>query len=55
MAGVTITQSSNPMLLAGYRIDSMPFGGIKGSGLGREGVDWAILEMTEQKVACFAR
>lgn len=37
-----------------YRIDSMPFGGIKGSGIGREGVDWAVEEMTELKVACLA-
>jgi glyceraldehyde-3-phosphate dehydrogenase (NADP+) len=36
-----------------YRIDAMPFGGIKGSGLGREGVRFALQEMTEPKVACF--
>jgi glyceraldehyde-3-phosphate dehydrogenase (NADP+) len=36
-----------------YRDDSMPFGGVKGSGIGREGVPFAILEMTEPKVACF--
>lgn len=36
-----------------YRDDSMPFGGIKGSGLGREGVPFTVLEMSEPKVACF--
>jgi glyceraldehyde-3-phosphate dehydrogenase (NADP+) len=36
-----------------YRIDAMPFGGVKGSGLGREGVRFAIEEMTELKLACF--
>jgi len=36
-----------------YRIDAMPFGGTKGSGLGREGVSFALMEMTELKVACF--
>ncbi|WP_413377399.1 aldehyde dehydrogenase family protein [Alkalihalobacillus sp. 1P02AB] len=36
-----------------YRIDAMPFGGVKGSGLGREGIAFAIEEMTEQKVVCY--
>jgi glyceraldehyde-3-phosphate dehydrogenase (NADP+) len=31
----------------------MPFGGIKGSGLGRERVRFAVREMTEPKVTCF--
>ncbi|MGL4611676.1 MAG: aldehyde dehydrogenase family protein [Trueperaceae bacterium] len=35
-----------------YRVDAMPFGGVKGSGLGREGVRHAMLEMSEVKVAC---
>jgi acyl-CoA reductase-like NAD-dependent aldehyde dehydrogenase len=30
-----------------FRVDSYPFGGTKGSGLGREGVRWAMEEMTE--------
>jgi acyl-CoA reductase-like NAD-dependent aldehyde dehydrogenase len=30
-----------------YRMDSMPYGGVKESGLGREGVRYAIEEMTE--------
>jgi glyceraldehyde-3-phosphate dehydrogenase (NADP+) len=33
-----------------YRIDPMPYGGIKDSGLGREGVRYAIEEMTEIKL-----
>lgn len=36
-----------------YRIDMMPFGGLKKSGLGREGVMSSIDEMTEEKVVCF--
>jgi glyceraldehyde-3-phosphate dehydrogenase (NADP+) len=31
----------------------MPFGGVKWSGLGREGIKFALLEMTEPKVVCF--
>ncbi|ARK30391.1 aldehyde dehydrogenase family protein [Halalkalibacter krulwichiae] len=45
--GVMINDSSD------VRIDSMPFGGIKGSGIGREGVRYAIEAMTEQKVVAF--
>lgn len=36
-----------------YRLDMMPFGGVKHSGLGREGIRHAIHEMTEIKVVCF--
>ncbi|MBI5638232.1 MAG: aldehyde dehydrogenase family protein [Nitrospinae bacterium] len=32
-----------------FRIDHMPYGGVKGSGLGREGLRYAIEEMTEPK------
>jgi len=35
------------------RIDAMPFGGTRGSGLGKEGVAHAIFEMTEAKTYCF--
>ena len=33
-----------------FRVDHMPYGGIKGSGMGREGVKYAIHEMTELKM-----
>ena len=33
-----------------YRIDHMPYGGVKDSGMGREGVRYAIEEMTEPKL-----
>jgi acyl-CoA reductase-like NAD-dependent aldehyde dehydrogenase len=33
-----------------YRIDAMPFGGGKRSGIGREGVPFAVDAMTEPKI-----
>ena len=33
-----------------FRVDHMPYGGIKGSGIGREGLRFAIREMTELKM-----
>jgi len=30
-----------------FRVESMPYGGVKDSGFGREGVRWAMEEMTE--------
>jgi len=36
-----------------YRLDVMPFGGTKLSGVGREGVRFAMQEMTETRVVCF--
>lgn len=38
-----------------YRVDHMPYGGVKESGIGREGVKYAIEEMTEQKLVVFNR
>ncbi len=36
-----------------FRVDNMPYGGVKGSGMGREGPDFAIKEMTEEKLIIF--
>ncbi len=36
-----------------FRVDNMPYGGTKGSGIGREGPDFAIKEMTEEKLIVF--
>jgi glyceraldehyde-3-phosphate dehydrogenase (NADP+) len=47
VGGIMINDSSD------YRIDAMPFGGVKKSGLGREGISFSIQEMTEPKVVCF--
>lgn len=33
-----------------FRVDNMPYGGVKGSGLGREGVRYAVEEMTELRM-----
>lgn len=46
-AGAVIVNDSTD-----YRVDAMPFGGVKGSGLGREGIAHAIREMTTTKVVC---
>jgi glyceraldehyde-3-phosphate dehydrogenase (NADP+) len=45
--GVMINDSTD------YRLDSMPFGGVKNSGLGREGIKFSLQEMTEPKVVSF--
>ncbi len=47
VGGVIVNDSSD------YRIDLMPFGGVKQSGLGREGIRFALQEMTEPRVVCF--
>jgi acyl-CoA reductase-like NAD-dependent aldehyde dehydrogenase len=33
-----------------FRVDNMPYGGVKLSGSGREGVRYAIEDMTEQRL-----
>jgi glyceraldehyde-3-phosphate dehydrogenase (NADP+) len=35
-----------------YRLDAMPFGGLKRSGFGREGIRFAVQELTEPRVVC---
>lgn len=45
--GIMVNDSSD------FRIDAMPFGGMKQSGIGREGVAFSLQEMTELKVVCF--
>ncbi|MBI4566156.1 MAG: aldehyde dehydrogenase family protein [Planctomycetes bacterium] len=36
--------------IPGYRLDHLPYGGVKSSGLGREGVRYASEAMTELRV-----
>lgn len=36
--------------VSSYRVDSMPYGGIKHSGTGREGVHYAVQEMTDSRL-----
>ena len=36
--------------IPGFRIDSMPYGGMKASGIGREGARWAMEEYTQLKL-----
>jgi acyl-CoA reductase-like NAD-dependent aldehyde dehydrogenase len=44
VGGVHINETS------GFRADEMPYGGVKDSGIGREGPKYAIEEMTESKL-----
>lgn len=48
VGGVIINDSTD------YRLDTMPFGGVKRSGVGREGVRFALEDMTETRVVCFS-
>jgi glyceraldehyde-3-phosphate dehydrogenase (NADP+) len=47
VGGVMVNDSTD------YRLDVMPFGGTKLSGIGREGIRFALQEMTETRVVCF--
>jgi len=38
-----------------WRVDHMPYGGVKDSGLGREGIRWAIEDMTETRLMVVRR
>ncbi len=38
-----------------YRVDSMPFGGFKSSGVGKEGIKYAIEDMCRTKLIAFNR
>lgn len=46
VAGVIVNDSTD------YRLDAMPFGGAKRGSMGREGVKFAIREMSQTKVFC---
>lgn len=46
-AGVMINDSTD------YRLDAMPFGGSKRGNMGREGVRFAMREMSQTKTVCF--
>lgn len=39
--------------IPGFRIDHMPYGGVKDSGLGREGLHYAMEEMTEGRLLVY--
>jgi len=47
VGGVIVNDSTD------YRLDTMPFGGTKNSGIGREGLKYAAEEMSETRVVCF--
>jgi glyceraldehyde-3-phosphate dehydrogenase (NADP+) len=47
VGGVIVNDSTD------YRLDVMPFGGAKLSGIGREGPRFAVEAMTETRVVCF--
>jgi acyl-CoA reductase-like NAD-dependent aldehyde dehydrogenase len=41
--------------IPGFRADQMPYGGVKGSGTGKEGPRYAIREMTEERLLVITR
>lgn len=40
--------------ISGFRMDHAPYGGVRGSGIGREGPKYAIEEMTEERMMVFS-
>ena len=44
VGGVMINETS------AYRTDHMPYGGVKNSGIGREGLKYSIIEMMEPRL-----
>jgi acyl-CoA reductase-like NAD-dependent aldehyde dehydrogenase len=40
--------------ISGFRMDHAPYGGVRGSGIGREGPRYAIEEMTEERMMVFS-
>ena len=44
VGGLIVNETNN------FRLDHMPYGGVKASGFGREGLDYAIREMSEIKL-----
>ena len=47
MGGIMVNDTSI------FRVDHMPYGGNRMSGIGREGVRYAVEEMTNIKFVCF--
>ena len=41
--------------ISSYRVDHMPYGGVKDSGLSREGLRWSIEDMTELRLMVMAQ
>lgn len=39
--------------IPGFRVDTMPYGGVKGSGFGREGIRYAMEDMTEPRLLVY--
>ncbi len=39
--------------IPGFRVDSMPYGGVKDSGFGREGIKYVIQDMTESRLLVY--
>ena len=40
--------------VSAFRADQMPYGGVKDSGVGREGLRYAMEEMTEPRILVFS-